>query len=325
MTATAPETTENQTDADYVDVVIVGAGFSGIGAAYRIHERNPGTELRHPRAPRPDRRHLGPVPLPGRAPDSSIFTLCFPWEPWTREEGVADGDDIREYMTATARKHGIDTPHPLRQPWCAPRTGTRPPTPGRCRSSRTVTARPTAAGSCSSAAATTVRRGLHPRLPGTGNLRRHRGAPAVLARGPRLHRQEGGGDRQRRHGDHPGAGGVRHAEKVTMLQRSPTYVAKGARISPSTELVRKVLPRRMSHGYAKWRNALQEGAVWFVSRKRPKLMRSLLRRGAMTKPSRRLSPSTCTSNRATTRGISASAWTPTATCSRRSAPVASTW
>jgi cation diffusion facilitator CzcD-associated flavoprotein CzcO len=38
----------------------------------------------------------------------------------------------------------------------------------------------------------------------------------------------------------------------------------------------------MSHGYAKWRNALQEGAVWFVSRKFPKLMRSLLRRGAMT-------------------------------------------
>ena len=40
--------------------------------------------------------------------DSSIFTLSFPFEPWTREEGVADGEHIREYLAATARKYGID-------------------------------------------------------------------------------------------------------------------------------------------------------------------------------------------------------------------------
>ncbi len=45
---------------------------------------------------------------PGVRSDSSIFTLCFPWEPWTRKEGVADGEHIREYLTATAHKHGID-------------------------------------------------------------------------------------------------------------------------------------------------------------------------------------------------------------------------
>lgn len=40
--------------------------------------------------------------------DSSIFTLSFPFEPWTRKEGVADGEHIREYLTTTAHKYGID-------------------------------------------------------------------------------------------------------------------------------------------------------------------------------------------------------------------------
>ncbi|BCI91302.1 hypothetical protein NIIDMKKI_65080 [Mycobacterium kansasii] len=40
--------------------------------------------------------------------DSSIFTLSFPYEPWTRKEGVADGEHIREYLTTTAHKYGID-------------------------------------------------------------------------------------------------------------------------------------------------------------------------------------------------------------------------
>ena len=45
---------------------------------------------------------------PGIRSDSDIFTLSFPFEPWTRPENVADGPDIREYLTQTARKHGID-------------------------------------------------------------------------------------------------------------------------------------------------------------------------------------------------------------------------
>ena len=45
---------------------------------------------------------------PGIRSDSDIFTLSFPWEPWTRPENVADGGDIREYLTEAARKHGID-------------------------------------------------------------------------------------------------------------------------------------------------------------------------------------------------------------------------
>ena len=95
-------------EAEYSDVLIVGAGISGIGAAYRIHEKNPGlsyTVLER-------RERIGGTwdlnRYPGIRSDSDIFTLSFPWEPWTAPENVADGGDIREYLTETARKHGID-------------------------------------------------------------------------------------------------------------------------------------------------------------------------------------------------------------------------
>jgi cation diffusion facilitator CzcD-associated flavoprotein CzcO len=91
-----------------VDVVIIGAGISGLGAAYRITERNPGTSY----VILERREQLGGTwdlfRYPGVRSDSSIFTLCFPWEPWTGEQRVADGVDIRDYLTTTARKYGID-------------------------------------------------------------------------------------------------------------------------------------------------------------------------------------------------------------------------
>ncbi|MDT5264056.1 MAG: hypothetical protein QOI90_682, partial [Mycobacterium sp.] len=90
------------------DVLIIGAGISGIGAAYRIHEKNP--QLTYTLLER--RERIGGTwdlfRYPGIRSDSDIFTLSFPFEPWTRPENVADGADIRDYLTDTARKHGIE-------------------------------------------------------------------------------------------------------------------------------------------------------------------------------------------------------------------------
>ena len=89
-------------------MLIIGAGISGIGAAYRIHEKNP--KLSYTVLER--RERIGGTwdlfRYPGIRSDSDIFTLSYPYEPWTRPENVADGHDIREYLTQTARKHGID-------------------------------------------------------------------------------------------------------------------------------------------------------------------------------------------------------------------------
>ena len=50
--------------SEHLDVLIVGAGISGIGAACHLQDKQPGQDLRDPRGARGDRRHLGPVPLP---------------------------------------------------------------------------------------------------------------------------------------------------------------------------------------------------------------------------------------------------------------------
>ena len=94
--------------AEYSDVLIIGAGISGIGAAYRIHEKNP--QLTYTVLER--RARIGGTwdlfRYPGVRSDSDIFTLSFPFEPWKREESIADGLDIWQYLDETARKHSID-------------------------------------------------------------------------------------------------------------------------------------------------------------------------------------------------------------------------
>lgn len=142
-------------NAGCVDVVIVGAGISGLGAAYRIIERNP--QLTYTILER--RARIGGTwdlfRYPGVRSDSSIFTLSFPYEPWTREEGIADGAHIREYLTDMAHKYGIDrhiefNSYVHAADWDSS-TDTCPSP-----SSRTAYTSTTAAGSCSSAAATTT-------------------------------------------------------------------------------------------------------------------------------------------------------------------------
>ena len=108
MTVTPQEDTPpGEADGGDYDVIIIGAGISGIGAAYRLAEADSAT--RYVILERRDR--IGGTwdlfRYPGVRSDSSIFTLSWPWEPWTGKEYVADGDAIRDYMEDAARKHGI--------------------------------------------------------------------------------------------------------------------------------------------------------------------------------------------------------------------------
>ncbi|MFW0783465.1 NAD(P)/FAD-dependent oxidoreductase [Gordonia sp. CPCC 206044] len=89
------------------DVIIIGAGLSGIDAAYRLQESDP--TIRYLILER--RANIGGTwdlfRYPGIRSDSDIFTLSFPFEPWRRPEALAQGPDIRDYVTTTAAKHHI--------------------------------------------------------------------------------------------------------------------------------------------------------------------------------------------------------------------------
>src|SRR4051794_8492335 len=92
---------------DHVDVLIVGAGLSGVGAAYHVQTSCPGRSYAILEA----RESLGGTwdlfRYPGIRSDSDMFTLGYVFKPWLNRKGIADGGLIREYIQATAREHGI--------------------------------------------------------------------------------------------------------------------------------------------------------------------------------------------------------------------------
>ncbi|MCD9155107.1 flavin-containing monooxygenase [Aeromicrobium duanguangcaii] len=91
-----------------VDVLIVGAGLSGINMAHRIQEACP--ELSYAIVER--RERIGGTwdlfRYPGVRSDSDFFTLAFPFRPWRGKDSIVDGDQILEYLDDTARESGID-------------------------------------------------------------------------------------------------------------------------------------------------------------------------------------------------------------------------
>ena len=91
----------------HVDVIIVGAGLSGIGAAYRLQEQTTGKSY----AILESREAIGGTwdlfRYPGIRSDSDMFTLSFPFKPWTNKKSIADGADIRDYIREAADEFGI--------------------------------------------------------------------------------------------------------------------------------------------------------------------------------------------------------------------------
>ncbi|KAJ5587996.1 uncharacterized protein N7459_003761 [Penicillium hispanicum] len=90
------------------DVIIVGAGISGINAAYRIQEQLPGFSYAILEA----RSDLGGTwdlfRYPGIRSDSDLFTFGFAFNPWKRNNPIAEGSAIKSYIGETAEKFGID-------------------------------------------------------------------------------------------------------------------------------------------------------------------------------------------------------------------------
>jgi cation diffusion facilitator CzcD-associated flavoprotein CzcO len=93
---------------EHLDVLIVGAGLSGIGAGYRIQEQFPQRSWAILEA----REAMGGTwdlfRYPGIRSDSDMFTLGFQFKPWSKARAIADGTSIRRYIEETAAEFGID-------------------------------------------------------------------------------------------------------------------------------------------------------------------------------------------------------------------------
>jgi cation diffusion facilitator CzcD-associated flavoprotein CzcO len=94
--------------APFFDVLIVGAGLSGIGAAWHLQRGCPGKTWAILEA----RAALGGTwdlfRYPGVRSDSDMYTLGYAFRPWTEGKAIADGPAIRRYIAQTARDNGID-------------------------------------------------------------------------------------------------------------------------------------------------------------------------------------------------------------------------
>ncbi|WP_435200973.1 flavin-containing monooxygenase [Janibacter sp. GS2] len=106
-TQTSPETTERELPGR-VDVLVVGAGLSGIGAAHRIQRANPQAELVIVEARGATGGTWDLFRYPGVRSDSDMFTLSFPFRPWQGRRAIADGADILDYIRDTARESGLE-------------------------------------------------------------------------------------------------------------------------------------------------------------------------------------------------------------------------
>lgn len=261
-------------NVDY-DVVVIGAGISGIGAAYRIKERNPG--YRYVILER--RENVGGTwdlfRYPGIRSDSSIFSLSFPYEPWNRDEGIADGAHIREYLADTARKHGI---------YDNIRFGSH------VRSADWDSATDTWTVRCDDGASYTARfvffatgyynydQGYTPDFPGleqfTGDVIHPQHWPEELDYTGKTMVVIGSGATAVTLV--PAA--AERAGKVVMLQRTPSYISSYPKIDVVSKGLRKVLPRRASHATARFFFSLQEAMGWFLARKTPTFMKWMFRR-----------------------------------------------
>jgi monooxygenase len=275
-------------DAEHVDVLIVGAGLAGIGAACQLSRRCPRKTFAILEA----RDRIGGTwdlfRYPGIRSDSDMLTLGYRFRPWESPVTIADGASIRRYINETAREYGIDSHIRFRHRVLRANFSTEE---GRwsVEVERTDTGE-TVRLTCGFLYACTgyyrYDEGFTPRFDGRERFR-----------GDIVHPQHWPEDLD--YDDKrvvvigSGATAVtlvpaiaERAEHVTMVQRSPSYIVT----LPATDRVAARLHRFMSPRRAypllRWKNVLIAQAFYQLSRRRPRLVKAMIRRAA----ERRLPP-----------------------------------
>jgi cation diffusion facilitator CzcD-associated flavoprotein CzcO len=276
-TETAPST---ETEIQHFDVIIVGAGLSGIGAARNLRTAFPNKTL----AILESREAIGGTwdlfRYPGIRSDSDMYTLGYRFRPWTGSKSLADGPAIRQYIRDTAKDADVEkdiqfNSRMISTEWSG-ETNTWTLT---IRDTKTEATRQITTDFlhlCSGYY--NYEQGFLPEFPGYDNFK-----------GQTIHPQHWPEDL-----DYSGKRVViigsgatavtlvpamaEEAGHVTMLQRSPSYVMSIPGTDPVAKHTRRLLGDRISYPLNRWKNVFLATALYQMSQRRPKIIKSLLRK-----------------------------------------------
>jgi monooxygenase len=272
---------EPTTPIEHLDVLIVGAGLSGIGAGYHLQQKCPGKSY----AILEGRETIGGTwdlfRYPGVRSDSDMFTLGYSFRPWTEPKAIADGPRILNYVRETAADNGIDKKirfnHRVRRAsWSSQE------------SRWTVEAERGGQGAAPEIVRFTCNflfmcsgyynyeNGYSPEFPGAANFA-----------GRIVHPQKWSDDV-----DYAGKRVVvigsgatavtlvpemaKDAAHVTMLQRSPTYVVSRPAQDPVANKLRARLPTKLAYHVIRWRNVLWGMYFFRLCRRDPARAKNLI-------------------------------------------------
>jgi cation diffusion facilitator CzcD-associated flavoprotein CzcO len=265
---------------EHVDVIIVGAGLSGVGAACHLRRECPGKSI----AILEGRDSMGGTwdlfRYPGIRSDSDMYTLGYSFKPWTEAKAIADGGRVLKYIEDTAREFGVMDKIRLGHRvigarWDSDRTQWIVEVQ---RADETVTLTCSFLYVCSGYYR--YDKGYQPDFPG---VERFEGAMVHPQHWPED--LDYAGKRVVVIGS--GATAVtlvpsmaKTAAHVTMLQRSPSYIASLSAKDPVADRLRGRVSPEFAYKIVRWKNVLMGMAFFQLSRRRPEFVKSLLRKAA---------------------------------------------
>jgi len=270
---------------EHVDVLIVGAGVSGIGCAYHLQREQPNKSYLILEA----REAIGGTwdlfRFPGIRSDSDLHTFGFEFKPWLSDKAIADGPSILSYIRETAVENGIERHIRLghrvvRADWSSEAARWTVHVT-QIQTGETIEV------SCSwlfcAGGYYRYDEGYTPHFAGT-----------ECFQGEIVHPQHwpDGLDHAGKRVLVIGSGATavtlipamaEQAAHVTMLQRSPSYVISVPEEDPIANAMKRFLPSPTAYALARRKNVWLQKTIYKLSRRHPKLMRRLLRAGVKRK------------------------------------------